>query len=97
MRYALLVCALVAVMTSGCIAVTARDNKFEVGRKREAVAIGDRIFLVNTKSGRVTELRVPAPGEGSSTPAMPLDDADDDESSGHDRKTTPAPASNQPE
>ncbi len=40
--------------TSGCIAVNAKDNTF--GNERQAVAMGDRILIVNVSTGEVSEI-----------------------------------------
>ena len=54
-RIVLRVLPLVALLaSSGCIAVTAKDNRF--GPECEAVVVQDRLFVVNTATGDVGEI-----------------------------------------
>lgn len=87
MRWIVIVLGITVFLTNGCVAVTARDNKISIDRKRQAVTLGDRMFLVNTKTGQVTELHVPEPGEGTSAPVFP-DEVDDDDDTATHQKTS---------
>lgn len=43
------------VAISGCVAVSSKGNKF--GTERQAVVVGDRILVVDTREGIVYELK----------------------------------------
>ena len=71
-RIVLRVLPLVALLaSSGCIAVSAKNNRF--GPECEAVVVQDRLYVVNTSTGNVGEIDLstarpfrPAPAEAGS-------------------------------
>lgn len=49
----MLAAAMVA-LASGCIAVSSHRNRFDLGS--EVVAVNDRVYIVNKRTGRVCEV-----------------------------------------
>ncbi|HRX84311.1 MAG TPA: hypothetical protein P5572_04755 [Phycisphaerae bacterium] len=48
-------CALaLAVVTSGCVAVSAKNNRW--ASDLDAVAAGDHVYIVNVRTGQVAEV-----------------------------------------
>ena len=58
------------LMSTGCVAVTARDNQLHFDRRHDVAVVGNRVFLVNLQTGHMTEMRVP--GVGETTPVSEL-------------------------
>ena len=46
------------MFSTGCVAVSAKNNRLACECQAVAVGTGDRIFIVNTKSGAVREVYV---------------------------------------
>lgn len=63
-----------ALASSGCVAVSAKNNRF--GSAKQAVVVGDRIYIVNVENGSVSEARPIGSAETTTRHAERVDDID---------------------